>query len=63
MQCVLCLAIRKKLQEKVGVGDISLTYSMNCEHSTKKEDYGRSLFMIIQAKYLLSSQAGGICGK
>ena len=30
------LAIRKKLQEKVGVVDISLTYSMNCEHSTEK---------------------------
>ena len=24
------------MQEKVGVEDISLTYSMNCEHSTKK---------------------------
>ena len=36
MHCILLFSNQTKLQEKVGVVDISLTYSMNCEHSTEK---------------------------
>ena len=57
MQCVLLFSNQKKMQEKVGVGDISLTYSMNCEHSTgkgglwKKSVYDHpSKIFVVQAK-------------